>query len=419
MNIINADRLWQDVMELATYTESGQPWTRRSFSKLYNEGRDWLIRKMEAAGLEIEVDAAANIIGRRAGQNPSLPPIVIGSHTDTVQDGGRFDGISGVLVGLEVLRTLNEKGIILEYPIELVDFTAEEPSEYGLSTVGSRAWSGNLTEDMLSYTNKAGETLAEAIRRSGGNPKEIHTIQRKADTIALYLELHIEQGPVLLKKQSSLGVVSGIVGIQRYHVTVEGLPNHAGTTPMNMRNDALNGACEMSLQLERIANETYDAPVVGTVGEFNNFPNGSNVVPGRVTFSVEVRSISSNVIDKVCEHFITQANAISNRRGLKVTIESISRSTPIVVQDQIKLMLRESCEKVTNPVIELPSGAGHDANQISLIGPVGMLFIPCRDGRSHCPEEWAEKEDLALGATAILNMVQSFSKTILEGGLIK
>ncbi|WP_028391388.1 M20 family metallo-hydrolase [Bacillus cihuensis] len=410
MELINKDRLWKTINDLADITIENQPWTRRSFTAKYNQGREWLMSEMSEIGLEVKKDEGANVIGRLIGTEPNLPPIVIGSHTDTVPNGGRFDGIAGVLVGLEIVKSLVEHNIAIKHTIEIVDFTAEEPSEYGLSTVGSRAWSGNLTKEMLTYTNSDGQSLSAAITFAGGDPNNLFKCKKEKGTIALYLELHIEQGPVLLRKNANLGVVTGIVGIQRYKISVDGLPNHAGTTPMDMRNDALTAAAEMTLALEKAANGEFEQPVVGTVGVFNNFPNASNVVPGKVEFAVEIRSISEEVIDKVANDFLENVDSIAGDRNVNVQIENISRSSSIVVNDEIKQLLHNSCRKVTDSVIELPSGAGHDANQMSLLAPVGMIFIPCKDGRSHCPEEWAEKEDLYLGAKAMLNAVLEFSK---------
>lgn len=410
MDLINETRLWKTINDLASITVENQPWTRRSFTAKYNEGREWLKNQMKDIGLEVEVDEASNVIGRLIGTEPNLPPIVIGSHTDTVPNGGRFDGIAGVLAGLEIVRALSENNISLRHTIEIVDFTAEEPSEYGLSTVGSRAWSGNLTEEMLAYKNSDGQSLSDAISYAGGDPDQIKQCKRENGSIALYLELHIEQGPVLLRRNANIGVVTGIVGIQRYKVTVDGLPNHSGTTPMDMRNDALTAASEMTLALENVASREYEQPVVGTVGVFNNFPNASNVVPGKVEFAVEIRSISEDVIDTVGNEFLLQVKNIASKRDVKVKTENVSRSASIVISNEIKQLLTDACSSITDKVIELPSGAGHDANQMSLLGPVGMIFIPCKDGRSHCPEEWAEKEDLYLGTKVLLNAVLAFSK---------
>ncbi|QTD41528.1 M20 family metallo-hydrolase [Sporosarcina sp. Te-1] len=410
MDIINETRLWKTINDLASITVENQPWTRRSFTAKYNEGREWLKNQMKDIGLEVEVDEASNVIGRLIGREPNLPPIVIGSHTDTVPNGGRFDGIAGVLAGLEIVRALTEHNISIRHTIEIVDFTAEEPSEYGLSTVGSRAWTGNLTEEMLAYTNSDGQSLADAITYAGGDPAHIKQCKRENGSIALYLELHIEQGPVLLRRNANIGVVTGIVGIQRYKVIVDGLPNHSGTTPMDMRNDALTAASEMILALENVANREFEQPVVGTVGVINNFPNASNVVPGKVEFTIEIRSISEEVIDAVGNEFLSQVKNIASNRDVKVKTENVSRSASIVISNEIKQLLINSSSSITDKVIELPSGAGHDANQMSLLGPVGMIFIPCKDGRSHCPEEWAEKEDLYVGTKVLLNAVLAFSK---------
>ncbi|MDY0393522.1 hydantoinase/carbamoylase family amidase [Virgibacillus halophilus] len=301
--MINGERLWRNIHELAAISEEDKPWTRRSFTAKYNEGRKWLVKQMEEIGLEVQIDEAANVTGKRSGTNPELPPIVIGSHTDTVPDGGRFDGIAGVLAGLEVLRTLKEQDIQLPYTILLTDFTAEEPSEYGLSTVGSRAWAGNLTSDMLQYKNAEDKSLSEAIAFAGGDPENIAMCRKAKQAVALYLELHIEQGPVLLHHHAQLGVVTGIVGIQRYKITVDGQPNHAGTTPMNMRMDALTAASEIVLALEKEAKKKYDNQVVGTIGTINNYPNASNVVPGKVEMAVEIRSVSDPVIDQLGSNF--------------------------------------------------------------------------------------------------------------------
>ncbi|WP_025785881.1 Zn-dependent hydrolase [Sporosarcina sp. D27] len=407
---INSSRLWDMVHELAGFTIPGKPWTRRSFSPIYNEGRQWLMKEMKACGLEVKMDAAANVIGRLEGKNPALPPIIIGSHTDTVTDGGRFDGIAGVLAGLEVARTLHDHSFQLDRPLEIVDFTAEEPSEYGLSTVGSRAWSGNLSEEMLTYTNTEGQTLGEAIAFAGGKPDEIAACLKKQRDIYLYLELHIEQGPVLLHEQADLGIVTGIVGIQRYKIIVDGKPNHAGTTPMHLRNDALAAASQMILALEEVASRTYEESVVGTAGVIANYPNGSNVVPGKVEFLLEIRSTSEKAIDEVSESFIKKAQNIASQRAVHVAHEDISRSQAITIDKDIQSLLHKAGSKVTDRLLELPSGAGHDANQMSLLAPVGMLFIPCKDGRSHCPEEWADQQDLAKGAQTLLNTVLEVGK---------
>ena len=232
----NQDRIRHDLEILATMVDQTKPgWTRRPFTAWYQESRAWLQQQMEECGMGVRTDAGANLIGKISGTDADLKPIMIGSHTDTVVGGGRFDGIIGVIAGLEIARRLQETGTTLRHPLEVVDFTAEEPSEFGISTIGSRAMVGHLSAEMMQRVDQSGLKLEDGIRMMGGDPEKIAELAREKDDVSLYLELHIEQGPVLEQSNQQLGVVTGIVGIHRYRVIVEGKPNHAGTTPMNMR----------------------------------------------------------------------------------------------------------------------------------------------------------------------------------------
>lgn len=408
----NGERIRNDIDTLAGLVDSAKPgWTRRPFTSWYAQGRDWLRQEMLASGLEVRIDAASNLIGSIAGSDPHLPPIMIGSHTDTVVGGGRFDGIIGVVAGLEIARRLKESGTRLRHTLEIVDFTAEEPSEFGISTIGSRGMVDNLPADMLERTDLSGLKLLEGIRMAGGDPERIPALARKPGEVALYLELHIEQGPVLEQTDRKLGIVTGIVGIHRYRVIVEGKPNHAGTTPMNMRYDALTGAAELVLELEALCRKPYAEPVVGTVGKLMVEPNGANVIPGRVTFELEVRSLDANILDGIIQEFTRKKNAIEAERSLKVTIDPLSKSEAIRVPQTIQQTIGSACEQVA-PAAYLPSGAGHDANQLARIAPVGMIFVPSRGGRSHCPEEWTDYEDVALGVEALARSVLAFDHSL-------
>ncbi|MBS4197053.1 Zn-dependent hydrolase [Bacillus sp. FJAT-49870] len=389
--------------------ETKPGWTRRPFTPWYKEGRSWLKQQMEQAGLQVSTDAGGNLIGKIAGKNDDLKPIMIGSHTDTVIGGGRFDGIIGVIAGIEISRRLQETGMTLNHPLEIVDFTGEEPSEFGISTIGSRAMVGNLTPEMLNRTDQTGLVLADGIRMIGGNPDTIKELARKKGDISLYLELHIEQGPVLEQKNKRLGVVTGIVGIHRYRVIVEGKPNHAGTTPMDMRFDALTGASELILELERLCKESYADPVVGTVGKFINEPNGANVIPGRTMFELEVRSIDTEIIEKIMNKFSDFANLIASERSLNISLDNLSKSDAIRVLPEVQDEIAAACS-ATGETHYLPSGAGHDANQLANIAPVGMIFVPSRDGRSHCPEEWTDFEDVGKGIEALARAVIHFDQ---------
>jgi N-carbamoyl-L-amino-acid hydrolase len=406
----NMDKIRQDIDTLATFVDTSKPgWTRRPFTRWYVQSREWLAKQMTEIGMEVGIDAASNLIGRIPGSDPKLKPIMVGSHTDTVTGGGRFDGIIGVLVGLEMVRSLKQAGIALRHPLEVVDFTAEEPSEFGISTIGSRGMVDNLSEEMLGRKDPSDLVLKDAIQQTGGKPNAISEYARRKGDAALYLELHIEQGPVLEQTGNKLGVVTGIVGIQRYRVVVEGNPNHAGTTPMNMRMDALTGASQIILELESLCRETYSEPVVGTVGKLIVEPNASNVIPGQVVFDLEVRSLNTDILERIIVKLQENSLEIADKRGLNVSFDCLSKTEPILVASEVQNVLREACQ-ATAATISLPSGAGHDANQLAKITSIGMIFVPSKDGRSHCPEEWTSYEDVTLGVEALTRAILLFDE---------
>jgi N-carbamoyl-L-amino-acid hydrolase len=409
----NEERVERDLETMSTFVDKTKPgWTRRPFTPWYEQARNWLKKEMIECGMEVTVDAASNLIGRLPGKDPSLPPIMIGSHTDTVTGGGRFDGIIGVLAGLEIARRIGETGTVLRHSLEIVDFTAEEPTEFGISTVGSRGMVNNLPLEMLERKDAAGLVLKDCIQMAGGYPDEIPKRARKMGDVALYLELHIEQGPILEQTNHKLGVVTGIVGIHRYRVVVEGKPNHAGTTPMHMRFDALTGASQMVLELEHLCKTDYPEPLVGTVGKFNVEPNASNVIPGRAVFEMEVRSIDVQIIEQVVTTFMQKAQDIALLRGLTVTFDLLSRSEGIRITPEVQQIIEEACLATTDATFRLPSGAGHDANQMARIAPIGMIFVPSKDGRSHCPEEWTDYKDVCLGIEALARAVLQFDHVL-------
>src|SRR5690606_2338170 len=294
---IDADRLWKRVETLARFTDPQRPWTRRAFTPLHQQSREWLAQSMQEAGMQVELDAAGNLVGRRDGLRP-LPPLMTGSHCDTVVDGGRFDGIIGVLAGIEIAHAMNDAGVHFDHPFEVVDFLSEEPSDYGISCVGSRGMVGLLDSAMLASPDPQGETLAQGMRRIGAAPDRLTTPLRDQGAVAAFLELHIEQGPVLESRGLPVGVVSHIVGIRRVAITVQGRPDHAGTTPMDLRQDALAGAAQLISEARLRAASLAGKPsyVVATVGRIEMSPNVPNAVPGRVDMVLEVRSDSKEVL---------------------------------------------------------------------------------------------------------------------------
>jgi N-carbamoyl-L-amino-acid hydrolase len=405
--IPNVERLESDINTLALYTDPEQPWTRRPFTRLFQEGRQWLRQAMEAAGLTVQLDASGNVVGRRPGLE-DLSPILIGSHTDTVSGGGRFDGVIGVLAGLEITRCLAELDVQLRHPLEIVDFLGEEPTDFGVSTVGSRGMTGNLAPEMLAKTDGTGQTLAEALVKLGGRPADIPAEVRNPGDVAAYLELHIEQGPVLEQKGIPLAAVTGIAGIRRLFVVVEGEINHAGTTPMALRKDGLIAASQFVVDAEKIIRQEENA--VGTVGYIAVSPNMANVVPGRVELIVEMRSIDPTTIERIGENLKKRAAEIAEERQLPISTELLTDAHPVQADPRLIEITTKACRETAPDALVLPSGAGHDATQIATIAPIGMIFVPSRDGKSHCPEEWTDLEDIALGVQALVRALVKVDK---------
>ncbi len=399
---IDAGRLWKRVEELSRFTDPQRPWTRRAFTPLHLQSREWLAESMRAAGLEVWLDEAGNLIGRREGRN-NLPPLVTGSHCDTVVDGGRFDGIIGVLAGLEIAQAMDEAGVRLEHPFEVIDFLSEEPSDYGISCVGSRGMVGLLDADMLASSNPEGERLAQGMLRIGARPAHLGTPLRRPGSIAAFVELHIEQGPVLETRGLPVGVVSHIVGIRRVALTVQGRPDHAGTTPMDLRQDALVGAARLIEAVNRRASAMAGNPhyVVATVGRIDMSPNVPNAVPGRVDMVLEVRSDSVDVLATFVEEVLETCSSSLQELRVKAGMRELSRSTPTACDQQVMDVIGEAAAALNYPYTILPSGAGHDAAYMARLGPMGMVFIPCKGGRSHCPEEWIEPEQLLAGTRVL------------------
>lgn len=402
---IDADRLWQSVMDLAAFTEPDRPYTRRVFSELHAKAREWLVQQFEQAGLGVRMDKAANIIGRMEGAVVPDRVVMNGSHIDTVENGGRFDGIGGVLVGLEIARTLREHDIVPRHSFEFVDFTGEEPNDYGLSCVGSRGMTGNLTAADLERRNPEGETLGEALARAGGSPDDLTGSLRPNDEIKAYVELHIEQGKLLERGRHHIGVVTDIVGIKRFRITVTGQADHAGNTPMDDRRDALVGAARLVDWINRTA-RVFDAKgeayFVGTVGRFDVSPNAANIVPGKVDFTLEIRTSDPPLLGAFMTELDHQWQKITGDAAVSLIHEQLSDTPGSRCASSIQDAIGQAGDSLGLSSIPLASGAGHDAMYVHTIAPMGMVFIPCRGGRSHCPEEWSEPEQLATGADVVL-----------------
>lgn len=412
--LINSERLWARVNHLAQMTLPDVPWTRRAFTPLFSEARTWLAEQMKQAGLTVTLDEGGNLIGRRAGLRNDLPPLVTGSHCDTVVGGGRYDGIIGVLAGIEMAHGLHRQGIVLQHPFEVIDFLSEEPSDYGISCVGSRAMSGELDGGMLASRNALGETLAQAMTRIGAQPEKLTRPLRLPGGTAAYVELHIEQGPVLERQNLPIGVVTHIVGIRRVLVTVFGQPDHSGTTPMDIRRDALVGAAHVIEQAYAMALQQSGNPhyVVATVGRIAMTPNVPNAVPGQVELMLEVRSDSQPLLDTFPEALLENCRPRLQSLDLQTQLQHVSRARPTACAETVMQAIEGAVQSLGVAGRRLPSGAGHDAVYMASTGPVGMVFIPCLNGRSHCPEESITEQQLADGARVLAQALLNLDKQL-------
>ncbi len=407
---VDGNRLWSDIMALADITDPAHPYTRRSFSPLFLKGRDWLKRRFEEAGMTVRLDSGGNLIGRLQGTDPAAGTIMIGSHSDTVPSGGRFDGIAGVLAGIEVLRSLRDAGKSLRHSIEIVDFLAEEPSEHGLSCVGSRAMAGALTRDLLDYRDPAGERLGDSIDRVGGSAEDLDEAVRS--DIAAYFELHIEQGIVLESGGIDLGIVTAIAGIARVEVSFEGRADHAGATPMDLRKDAGVAIARSIVFAWERANTLAAAGrghFVATAGIVEQSPNASNVVPGSASVIFDIRGEDQSLVHQ----FIAELDEATRSIAASQLVERsawrlLSDAKPSAFDPALRGLLTQVAADLGFTSIPMASGAGHDAAFVARLAPAAMVFTPCRDGRSHAPEEWAEPDAIAAGAAVIHDAVLRF-----------
>ncbi|MBN3520252.1 Zn-dependent hydrolase [Algoriphagus lutimaris] len=398
---VNRKRIEDRIQALAKYgqDENGHGY-RVAYTQGDIEGRKWLIDLMEQAGLNTRIDAGGNIIGSRNGKNPKLKPIGFGSHIDMVPDGGNYDGTLGSLSALEVIEVLNEKKIITEHPLEVIVFGNEEG---GL--IGSKAMVGKLTQEGLQQVSQSGLVMGEGIRAIGGNPEEIGSAERKKGDLHAWLELHIEQGGILESENLQIGVVEGIVGILDCEITVEGFANHAGTTPMILRKDALLAASKLTVAVNEVIN-SVPGTQVGTVGKIEALPGAYNVVPGKVMMGLEIRDLSFEKIEMLLGQIQERAQAIAEETKTTITFRrEPSFNLPALTDASVQLKIQESAKALGLKTKHMQSGAGHDTQQISLIAPVGMIFVPSVGGISHSPNEFTKTEDMENGANVLLHTV--------------
>lgn len=405
---VNGARVVEHVNALAEFGKNPQGGVSRvAYSEADRRGREYVMGLMQQAKLDVSIDAAGNIIGRREGSEKTLPPLLFGSHIDSVPEGGNYDGDVGSLGAIEVAQTLAENSITTRHPLEVIIFQNEEG---GL--IGSRAITGELTQKELDLVSRSGKTIGEGIKFIGGDVTRLAGVKRAKGSIAAYLELHIEQGGILENEKIDIGIVEGIVGINWWDVTIEGFANHAGTTAMNNRQDALLAAAKFIEAVNRVVT-SMPGRQVGTVGRIQALPGAPNVIPGKVVLSLELRDLDAAKIQMLFEKIKTQAGEIAQTSRVTFDFKEINVNIPAPTDTRIRRLIAESAKELGLSTRLMPSGAGHDAQDMAQLAPVGMIFIPSIGGISHSPKEFSRPADIANGANVLLGALLKLDRANL------
>lgn len=376
---------------------------RTAYTSADLQARDWVMQQLKNLGLEPQIDAAGNTTAVYAGRDNTLAPIGIGSHTDTVPAGGKYDGALGTLAALAVLETLHNANIHLHHPIEFINFAAEEATMAG-GTTGSQAMLGIFDEAIFDKPAWDGIPVRQHFITAGLDPSQIKQAERSAGSLAAFLELHIEQSDKLLQASKSIAIVEGFVGIRRYAVTFTGYANHAGTTPMDQRDDALLKALPYVAKVNKIA---IEHEIVGTVGAFDVLPGAPNVIPGQVDMVVEIRALEAEVLDTVEEELRQQAVTSG------ASFNPIVKKPPVTADSRVMMALEMGCQQLELSYLTMPSAAGHDAMNMARLCPAGMVFVPSQGGISHSPEEYTTPKDCINGANILLAAVIQLDEFLL------
>jgi allantoate deiminase len=400
---IAIDRLWQDIETLATFSAGGEGVNRLTFSAEDRAARAYLRDQMAAAGLEVVEVPPGVMLGRLSPPGCAGPAVMSGSHIDAVPAGGRFDGVVGVVGALEVARVLGEQRAPLRHPYEVVIYPEEEGARFGAVLTGSKAWVGDLSgEQLAALRDRHGVSYLAAMEDYGLKAADLERHRFRAGRAKALLELHIEQSVVLEERGAQIGIVSTIAGIRGFEVTLRGVANHAGATPMDRRRDALAGAAEIILALERLA-PTLGPHTVCTVGQIACHPGARNVIPGEVRFSVDFRDIAE--LDAKWAEVEPRIRAMAQARQLAMEIRPLAASEPVALAPALQDLLEQICGRRGLSCMRMPSGAVHDAQVMARLVDTGMIFVPSRGGRSHCPEEYTAPAQVAQGVEVLLEAV--------------
>lgn len=410
----NLDRIQSNLQALAAIgaTPDGGA-TRLAWSELEREAHKLAVQWMEEAGLKVWSDTVGNSFGRREGSDPSLPTIMIGSHLDTVNNGGNLDGTIGVVGALEVVRELNAKGVVTKHPITVVAFAAEEAVRFADTCMGSKIITGAMgRKDLDRLKDAQGVTPAGAMKGCGLDPDRLQEARWDTSKIGAYLELHIEQGQVLEKLGKQVGVVTAIAAATRYKVLLKGSADHSGATPMGARKDALAAAAEIVLGVERIATSEAGSTTVGTVGILKVQPGAMTIIPGGAELGIDIRDTVPEGKKVASEKVEAMIREVCKRRNIELELIQLLDDVPAVMSPTVKEAVRSSAEKLGYSYNLMPSAAGHDARLMGFVTQTGMIFVPSRAGISHSPKEWSDPQDILAGIDVMVEAVQEADRTL-------
>lgn len=403
----NLERIRERIEILGSFNATpGNGCTRFSYSSEYRKALDFLVYECRDLGLDVKIDGIGNMRARLAGTDPDALPVLTGSHLDTVLYGGNYDGVVGVVGALEALAVLKEQDISLKHPVELIVFIEEEGASFGSTPTGSKALTGRYsTEDLKHLLNNEGISFYDAAIKFGLNPEDICTQTITRGQYKAMLELHIEQSVVLESESIPIGIVQAIAGIKQLKVELTGVPNHAGATPMKLRNDPMAGASRIISFVEDAAKSLVFDTTVGTVGKINCYPNIPNVIPGKVIFSVDIRDVRPEGIERMEELLRGKIAEVCREYGLRSEVILLGESRPIVLPETLVSTLESVAKGLGVPYLKMNSGAVHDSCLLADIMDVGMIFVPSVNGRSHVPEEYTRHEDIKLGCDILLSAI--------------
>lgn len=408
----NLERIIHDIEKINEYnSDLNNGYTRFSYTKEDKLAKEYIISEMKKVGLDVIIDAIGNIRGRYRGSDKNAPAIMTGSHIDTVEHGGRFDGIVGVVAGLEVVRVLSENNINLTNPVEVVVFVEEEGCNFGSPMAGSKGMTGKFNvEDYKRMHNDKGLSMYEAAKNFGLNPDSIEKYVLKAKDVKAMIEMHVEQSSVLDSEGIPIGIVKAIAGVKRYGVEFTGVANHAGATPMNLRRDPMAAASKVISSIDNIIKEKAYCSTVGTVGKIVCYPNVLNVIPEKVYFTIDIRDVTKDGVDITAQEIERKVNEVSKLYNVTAKMELTGEGEGITLSNKVIKVIESSAKRRNIRYKMMNSGAGHDACMLGDITDVGMIFVPSINGRSHVPEEMTDYKDIKLGCDILLDTIIDLAK---------